>query len=279
MRAQTDGVATCTLVPRSTRPTVLRIRTSNMVLRRLLGESCPLLRLLRSFTPSLLHNCTVIARGDARNVYYILQKGGSAREHLETVCLEIFSLCLEHRLDLRPEWLPREENERADYLSKIRDEDNFGISPTAFDQVTTAFGPFSVDRFASPHNAKLPRFNAFFWCPGVEAVNAFSQNWGGNGVSFCFPPPDLVARTLQHSRACRARIALVVLGWRSAPWWPLLSGSVASGRGFATFVRRQLFFSSAREALVPGMASADQFCGMGVPLCDLYVLNVDFLCR
>jgi hypothetical protein len=169
-------------------------------------------------------------------------------------------VCLEHRIDLRPEWLPREENVRADNLS-IRDVDDFGVSSTAFAQISTAFGPFSVDRFASPHNAKLALFDAFFWCPGVEGVNAFTQDWGGADVSYCFPPPHLVPRTLQHARACSARIALVVLGWRSAPWWPLLCGSVVSGRGFAPFVRRHLFFPQAREVLVPGLASADQFCG------------------
>jgi hypothetical protein len=110
-------------------------------------------------------------------------------------------------------------------------------------------------------------------------VNAFSQDWGSDGVSFCFPPAHLVARTLQHARACQACITLVVLGWRSAPWWPLLCGSVASGHSFAPFVRRQLFFPSARDVLVPGLASADQFFVKGVPLSDVYVLDVDFSCR
>jgi hypothetical protein len=92
-------------------------------------ELSALLRLLRSFAPVVLQDCTVVARGDARNVFSTLQKGGSGREHLQTVCLDIFALCLEHRLNLRPEWLPRKENERADYLSKIRNVDDFGISP------------------------------------------------------------------------------------------------------------------------------------------------------
>jgi hypothetical protein len=68
----------------------------------------------------------------------------------------------------------------------------------------------------------------------------------------------------------------VVLGWRTAPWWPLLCGSVESGRGFAPFVRGQLFFSQSRKILVPGLASTDQFCGYSVPLCDVFALDVDF---
>lgn len=142
--------------------------------------------------------------------------------------------------------------------------------------ISSRFGTCSVDRFASQHNAKLPRFNAFYWCPEAEACNAFTQDWGADGRSYCFPPPHLVARTLQHARACRAHVTLVVLGWRTAPWWPLLCCSVESGRGFAPFVRGQLFFPQSRRILVPGLAPKDQFCGFGVPLCDIFALDVDF---
>jgi hypothetical protein len=111
--------------------------------------------------------------------------------------------------------VPREENERSDYLSKVRDVDDFGLSPSAFELVSQQVGPFAVDRFASEHNAKLAHFNSFYWCPGAAACNAFSQDWEG-GLNNYFPPPGLVARALAHARACRARLTRVVLGWRSA---------------------------------------------------------------
>jgi hypothetical protein len=190
--------------------------------------------------------------------------------------LEIFKHCLEMRIDLQPEWLPREENEFADYLSKIRDVDDFGLVPSAFSYIQSLYGPFSVDRFASSHNAKLPRFDSFCWCPGASACNTFSQDWGGDQISYCFSPPHLVARTLQHALACRARIVLIALGWRSAWWWPLVCGSAESGLGFATFVRRHLYFPASRAVLVPGLASFDRFCGTGVPLCDVFASDIDF---
>jgi hypothetical protein len=141
-------------------------------------ELTGLLRLLRAFQP-FFGDCYVLARGDALNVYTILTKGGSAKEHLQSVCLELFAFCSENRIELRPEWLPREGNARADYLSKIRDVDDFGLSAEAFALVSQRFGPFTVDRSASEHNAKLPRFDAFYWCPGAAAANSFTQDWGG----------------------------------------------------------------------------------------------------
>lgn len=86
-----------------------------------------LLRLLRAFEKFLLH-CTVVARGDAQIVFWILSKGGSPKEHLQAVCLEIFWLYVERHIDLRAEWILRTENQLADYLSKVRDKDDFGPS-------------------------------------------------------------------------------------------------------------------------------------------------------
>lgn len=109
-----------------------------------------------------------------------------------------------------------------------------------------------------------------------QTANCFTQDWGGVERNYCFPPRALVAPTLQHARACRARITFIVLGWRSAPWWPLLSGSVESGRGFAPFVWQQLYFPAGREVLVPGLASHDRFFEKGVPISDVFALDIDF---
>jgi hypothetical protein len=130
----------------------------------------------------------VIARGDAQNMFWILSKGGSPKEHIQTVCLEIFWLCVERRIDLRAEWIPREENQLADYLSKVRNSDDFGLFQDAFAYVTSRFGTCSIDRFASQRNAKLPRFNAFYWCPAAEACNAFTQDWTWMAAAIAFRP-------------------------------------------------------------------------------------------
>jgi hypothetical protein len=147
----------------------------------------------------------VLARGDALNVYTILSKGSSAKAHLQSVCLDLFAFCSEHRIELRPKWLPREENERADYLSKVRDVDDFGLSADTFALVSRRFGPFTVDKFASELNTKLPRFNAFYWCPGAAAANCFTQDWGGDERKNCSPPPSFTT------------IPLLEVSWGRAP--------------------------------------------------------------
>jgi hypothetical protein len=118
-----------------------------------------LLLALRSVAPVLVGSA-IVARGDNMNVYFILRKGGTSSPNLQAICLKIFWLYLDS--NLIPEWVPRKENEQADYLSKIQDVDDFGLNPTCFELISRVFGPLEVDRFASEHNAKLTRFNAFY---------------------------------------------------------------------------------------------------------------------
>lgn len=207
------------------------------------------------------------------NVYFLLERGGSSAVHLQDICLRIFWFCRENRIQLAPEWIPREQNQLADYLSKVKEMDDFGLQPAVFTIVLRQFGPLSVDRFASAHNALLPAFFSEFWCPGSCGVNAFTASWSGPR-SYCFPPPRLVMRTLQHARECQAEIVLVVLDWPGQVWWPLLVGS--GGRTWAPFVRRSLRLPKGPATLRPGRSPSKSFFGHGFPLCDVLVLDISF---
>lgn len=123
-----------------------------------------------------LRGFRVIARGDALNALFLLHRGGSRLEHLQRIYLDTFWLCQSLEVDLVPEWVPREANQLADYLSKIVDIDDFSLHPAVFRQVQHTFGPLEVDRFASAHNAKLPVFFSELWTPGAAGANAFTTS-------------------------------------------------------------------------------------------------------
>ena len=84
------------------------------------------------------------------------------------------------------EWIPRSQNEQADFLSLIFDSDDWGLSPLSFHRIDLVWGPHSVDRFANHVNAKLSRFNTRFWNPGSQGINAFVMNWDGE-KQLCMP--------------------------------------------------------------------------------------------
>ena len=145
---------------------------------------------------------------DNQNVAHILVVG-SKKPLLQAVALRIFSLTVQSQIRLEPEWIPRELNERADYLSRIIDYDDWQLNPSVFSELEDCWGPHSVDRFASFHNCQVPRFNSRCWNPGSEAVDAFTVDWSGENNWWC-PPIGLIPRVIRHAQACRAEGSMVV---------------------------------------------------------------------
>ena len=66
---------------------------------------------------------------------------GSSKQHLKSLALDIFLHCLLHNIRLQPYWVPREENEIANYYSKYNDTDDWLIDKISFNNILKRFGP------------------------------------------------------------------------------------------------------------------------------------------
>ena len=117
---------------------------------------------------------------------------GSTKPDLQTLAEEIVNLCNNLRVSVIPVWVPRDNNQLADYLSKLTDFDDWGIHSDIFQWLNTLWGPFTVDRFATWYNNKCIRFNSRFWNPGSEGVDAFIQNWQGENNRVVPPSSQLI---------------------------------------------------------------------------------------
>ena len=182
-------------------------------------ELMAVLRVLESFSTKLKSQ-RIRWFTDNQNVVRILQVG-SKSPHLQEVAVRVLAVMIRHQIRIEPEWIPREENEMADYCSRIIDSDDWMLNPELFSMLDDLWGPHTVDRFANADNTQIERFNSRFWCPGSEAVDAFTVDWHGENNWLC-PPMSLVPRVLRHAVACKAQGTLIVPLWRSAPYWPLL---------------------------------------------------------
>ena len=103
---------------------------------------------------------------------------GGKNVALQQEAFGIFSTCIARHIRGEPEWIPRNKNKKADYLSRIIDHDDWKVNPSIFASLDQCWGPHVVDRFASYYNAQLPCFNSRFSNPGTEAVDAFTCDWG-----------------------------------------------------------------------------------------------------
>ena len=157
---------------------------------------------------------------DNQAIVSIVNKG-SMRMHLHVLALAVRKLCISNNLNLFMEWIPRSLNDRADYLSRVRDIDDWRVSRQFFKFIDELWGPHTVDRFANDRNAQLPRFNSLYWSPGSEGVDAFAFRWSGEN-NWLVPPISNIIACVNYLLINKAPATLIVPRWRSAVYWPLL---------------------------------------------------------
>ena len=201
---------------------------------------------LSSFIPKLAGH-RVKWFTDNQNVVRIVE-AGSRKQHLHCIALQIFETCFRNCIRLDMEWIPRTLNEKADYISRVQDFDDWRVDPQLFATIDSLWGPHSVDVFAHVDNTQLPRFYSRFWCPGAIAVDAFTVNWAGE-VNWWVPPVHLVGRVLRHAQHCSAMGSLLVPAWKSASFWPLLC---PDGQYLAPFVHQWMFIPFDSSIILPG---------------------------
>lgn len=118
-------------------------------------------------------------------------------------------LSKEHDVSIEIEWIPRSENEGADYLSKIVDFDDWCVRNSYFRAVDSIWGPFTVDCFANSVNAKVSRFYSLSFQPGSLGVDSLAFDWGQESC-WLVPPVRLIPHALLRFLNCRSRSTLVV---------------------------------------------------------------------
>ena len=68
---------------------------------------------------------------DNENVVKIVQVGSMVKD-LHGIALNIFFLTSQRNIQLDVNWLPREQNSQADFLSKIIDFDDYSVNDEIF---------------------------------------------------------------------------------------------------------------------------------------------------
>ena len=190
-------------------------RLQSSTYRELLGIKLA----VESFGPVSKHQ-EVQFCSDSQNALKILEKG-SRKEYLHELAMAVFSACVKFNIKMQLHWVPRAENEQADFLSRIIDTDDWQIADAFFQSVNSLWEPAATDRFASFKNTKIPRFNYRFWNPGSETIDCFTPDWS-HDMNLLVPPLNLVARCLGYLTECKVKGLLICPAWKSATCWPIL---------------------------------------------------------
>jgi hypothetical protein len=128
-------------------------------------------------------------------MWNVRKQGGTQNLQLLQVVKEIWTLAMDHHIDLRIEYIPGKMNVEADELSrqKVSPYDDYRLKEWAVAQIQTTLTPIKVDLFASPSSAIVPRFVTRYPCEGAVYADAFSRPLPSVG-GYAHPPPTLIPR-------------------------------------------------------------------------------------
>ena len=110
-------------------------------LSRVLATCCELkaVRLVTESFAKQLCNQSLRWFTDNQNVVRIVLHG-SRKPILQVEVLAIFAVCVNSCIRLELEWIPREENEKADFISWLIDHDNWKFNPLVFRELDKKWG-------------------------------------------------------------------------------------------------------------------------------------------
>ncbi|CAB4013206.1 Hypothetical predicted protein, partial [Paramuricea clavata] len=151
------------------------------------------------------------------------------------------------------------DKQKADYISKLIDIDDWQITDKCFDLVEEAWGPHTIDCFANYYNTKTRRFFSWHsWNPDCTGVDFFVQSITGENC-LVVPPICLIARALHYLQKHKAEAAVIVPFWPSSYFWPVIL------RHMASFIVEYKVING-REVLTHGrnansLLGSERFCG------------------
>ena len=175
----------------------------------------------RTIEGLMLHGDRVNINLDSRTAAaFINRMGGTRSLPLCRTALELWDVVLARQGWLTATWLPRDQNQQADLLSKSAiDTWEVSLLPLVTQMLWTKWFTPVLDLFASWRCHVVDRYCS--WYPDNMAVqrDAFCLETWPDRV-YCFPPVPLVSMVLEKIKRDKVKRAIVVLPqWPMSIWW------------------------------------------------------------
>lgn len=139
------------------------------------------------------------------------------------LCAEVRRLYAEAQkwgVTLDASWIPSAENVWAEKLSRAKNSTDWQLARPFFLALDSAYGPHTIDRFATAANTQLPVYNGPARDQGAMPVDAFQQPWGAGGCNNWMNPPfDRVPLVLDKIKSDQATAIVILPVWQAQPWW------------------------------------------------------------
>ena len=136
---------------------------------------------------------------------------------------ETWKYCTDQKIWLYPFNIPGKDNNTADYMSRLLNENTeWRLAPFVFQEIVNLFKVTpEIDLFASALNHQVPKY--FSWHPDQEvfAIDAFSISWA-NIKFHAFPSFNLIGTSISKIKGERASGIMIIPLWNTQFWFPIM---------------------------------------------------------
>ena len=125
----------------------------------------------------LLRDQAVTWHTDCKNLVRIVKRG-STKPYILNLAIALYHVTKQNNILMNVVWIPRKENEQADFFSGVIDYNDWGISTDWYHKICDycKVSP-DFDRFADHDNTKCKKFNSRFYHDKSAGVDAFAHDW------------------------------------------------------------------------------------------------------
>jgi ribonuclease HI len=170
-----------------------------------------------------VRNKAILIQTDNTTVIsYINKAGGTKSPQLCQITWDLYTWCIDNKVQLHAVHIPGTQNRLADKLSRQM------LSPTEWElddqvvcQLFLIWGQPQIDLFASESNKKLPRFCSLFPSQQAFHQDALAISWD-QMFAYAFPPLAILNQVLRKIARDKVTVILIAPVWTRREWYPLL---------------------------------------------------------
>jgi hypothetical protein len=185
-----------------------------------LKELIAVRRSVEWFLPELAGR-RVLLHEDNQAVVWILTNMVTRSPELMRELRQLWALLDTHDISLRPVYIRSAANRIADFASRLAMRGDYVLARARFLALQQLWGECTVDAFASPATALLPRYWSESPIEGAEATDAFAQEWAGE-LAWAHPPPGLLLQLALFLEQTGAAAQVCAPHWPGAAWYSML---------------------------------------------------------
>lgn len=175
-------------------------------------------RALQSFKHLIPSGSIIRLRTDSMVALHVMRASSSRSPALMAEMRNLYELCQDMNVELRVEHVSSVLNDWADRLSRENNSTDWTLSRPTFLELERAYGPHTVDLFASTLNARCPRFYSRWLCSGALGTDAMQHDWTAENA-WANPPFHMVGSVVSRILNTNATVTLIAPVWRAQPWW------------------------------------------------------------